>query len=154
MSYELYEKLREPRERSPKTGSPRGRARIWRVSHLGGHRFAPTAIELPTLRQWAFLTPEAAERILSRCGDCSELRRHYRGWAGLGSAWEQVLEREVLDREGWPATQWPMEGRVVEVAGAVSAPESCRAGAVADFPRFRVVGVEALATEQPLEANS
>jgi hypothetical protein len=87
--------------------------RVWRVSHIGGHRFAPTLMDLPEGRYWGHLEPQAVESLVLRDGPASELRQFYRGWAGLGSKFEQIAEREILAREGWGWTGYLKEGRVL-----------------------------------------
>ncbi len=83
--------------------------RVRRVSHLGGHRYAPTALTLPDGRLWAFLDPDVLDRALAGTVDAADLARCHRGstafdpwqqtvesalWARFGAAW---LETEVLD---------------------------------------------------------
>ncbi len=80
-------------------GAPGEGLRVWRVSHLGGHRFAPTLLDLPEGRLWGHLESEVLEDLVLRGGPVDGLRRFYRGWAGLGF-YEQVVEREVFVREG------------------------------------------------------
>lgn len=79
-----------------------GASRVWRVSHLGGHRFAPTLLDLPSGRSWAHLDDEAISRLERRHGPLPDLRRHYRGWAALRGLPAMVAERAVFEREGWP----------------------------------------------------
>ncbi|MFE5317643.1 sucrase ferredoxin [Paenibacillus sp. NPDC056579] len=74
--------------------------RVWRTSHFGGHRHAPTLLELPDGRYWAQLKPELLDALLLRKGDVRQLSRHYRGWSGL-SAFEQVAERAAFMEQGW-----------------------------------------------------
>jgi len=90
--------------------------RVWRTSHMGGHRFAPTLIEFPEGRYWGHLEPEAAGALARRDVPFSDLRAHYRGWAGLESKFEQIAEREILTREGWGWTVYPKEGRILSVS--------------------------------------
>ena len=40
--------------------------RLWRTSHTGGHRFAPTALTFPDGYAWAYLDAPASEHILQR----------------------------------------------------------------------------------------
>src|SRR5690606_19672644 len=42
-----------------------GGVRVWRTSHTGGHRFAPTALLLPEGTAWAYLDPERLTAIRS-----------------------------------------------------------------------------------------
>ena len=39
---------------------------VWECSHLGGHRFAPTALHVPTGLVYGRLTPDAARRVLAQ----------------------------------------------------------------------------------------
>lgn len=89
------------------------RLRVWRTSHIGGHRFAPTLLDLPEGRYWGHLEPKAVENIVRRNGSFPDVARFYRGWAGFGSGFEQIAEREILTREGWAWTGYLKEGRVL-----------------------------------------
>lgn len=93
------------------------RLRVWRASHIGGHRFAPTLMDLPEGRYWGHLESEAVENFVLRDGPASDLKRFYRGWAGLGTKFEQIAEREILAREGWGWTKHPKTGRVLKDYG-------------------------------------
>ncbi len=79
-----------------------GDVRLWRTSHTGGHRFAPTMIVLPEATVWAFADPDMVERILRRDGSIDDLVPRYRGCSGLSSPRVQALERSVLAEMGWP----------------------------------------------------
>jgi hypothetical protein len=74
--------------------------RVWRSSHFGGHRFAPTMIDLPEGRYYGNLSVELCPSILTRTGDIQYLRQVYRGW-GILSSPAQVLERELMLHHGW-----------------------------------------------------
>lgn len=93
-----------------------GSLRVWRTSHVGGHRFAPTLLELPEGRYWGHLEIGATEDLVERTDPFSRLARFYRGWAGFGSRFEQIAEREILNREGWKWAGYLKEGRVLDVA--------------------------------------
>ncbi|HHP7246312.1 MAG TPA: sucrase ferredoxin, partial [Elainellaceae cyanobacterium] len=73
--YPIYQKLRQ--EYAGKT------LRAWRCSHFGGHRFAPTLIDLPHGHYWGHVEPEILDALIDRRGSVADLRRFYRGWAGL-----------------------------------------------------------------------
>ncbi len=104
--YPIYEKLRRDH-------AQQDRLRVWRASHLGGHRFAPTLVDYPEGRYWGRLEPWAVEALVSRKGPASELRRFHRGWSGLESNFEQIVEGEILAREGWGWTGYLKEGRML-----------------------------------------
>ena len=108
--YPVYDLLRRRHARS-------GWLRVWRSSHIGGHRFAPTMIDYPEARYWGHLEPWAAERVVARRGPISDLGRFYRGWSGLGSPFEQVAEREIFAREGWAWAEYLKEGRILSSDG-------------------------------------
>ncbi|HEX4901245.1 MAG TPA: sucrase ferredoxin [Acidimicrobiales bacterium] len=76
--------------------------RIRRTSHLGGHRFAPTAVTLPEGRAWAFLDAEVLAGIVERTLHPHDARDHYRGHVAL-DPWAQVVEAAGLTTEGWAA---------------------------------------------------
>lgn len=76
--------------------------RIRRTSHLGGHRFAPTALTLPDGRMWAFLDAESVAGIVERTLHPHQARDHYRGHVAL-DPWGQVVEGLRLSGEGWAA---------------------------------------------------
>ncbi|WP_221090601.1 sucrase ferredoxin [Deinococcus aquaedulcis] len=74
--------------------------RAWRTGHFGGHRFAATAVELPSGLMWAHLTPELAVQVARRAVAPAGVARHLRGFAGLPPL-AQVVDRELFVRHGW-----------------------------------------------------
>ncbi|CAN5582490.1 hypothetical protein BH09CHL1_BH09CHL1_22940 [soil metagenome] len=105
--FPAYSKLRALAKDTPGT-------RVWRCSHFGGHRFAPTLFDVPDGRYWGFLDDDNLETILHRTGDIESVRGCYRGWAGYDTAAEQLLEREALVREGWDWLNWPQSIEILE----------------------------------------
>ncbi|MFK7695558.1 sucrase ferredoxin [Paenibacillus sp. HJGM_3] len=93
------------RELERYAGQSGGELRAWRVSHIGGHRFAPTAIDLPEGRYWGRLTAGAIEAIVSRQEPAAEVLRFVRGWGAMNTA-EQLVEREIFAKEGWAWTTY------------------------------------------------
>jgi hypothetical protein len=94
-----------------------GATRVWRSSHLGGHRFAPTLVDFPSGRCWAFVDETVAESILTRSESPELLKDHYRGWVGHKDAALQMLEGEALARFGWQWTRYAQRGTVVSRDG-------------------------------------
>ncbi len=95
----------QPFFRDAKRGVEQGElpnTRVWRVSHIGGHRFAPTAISMPDGRYYGRLNFSALKAISTRSGPISQLRSVYRGW-GILPPPLQVLEQQLLLNHGW---QW------------------------------------------------
>ncbi len=74
--------------------------RVRRTSHLGGHRFAPTAMTLPDGRYWAYVDADALAGIVGRTMRPDEARELYRGNAALDAA-AQVVEGALLTEVGW-----------------------------------------------------
>ena len=92
---------------------------VRRVSHTGGHRFAPTAVTLPDGRMWAYLDPDGLRDILTRGGDAASVADRCRGWWGAPTGPAQVAERALLVHEGWTWEQAPRTAEVVGEADGV-----------------------------------
>ncbi|MEM6502430.1 MAG: sucrase ferredoxin [Cyanobacteria bacterium P01_C01_bin.89] len=86
--------------------------RVWKCSHFGGHKFAPTLVHLPDGRYWGHLESEMLDLLVKNVGDVEGLRFHYRGWSGL-SKFEQIAEREAWMQEGWQWLDYRKSGRTV-----------------------------------------
>lgn len=80
--------------------------RVRRVSHLGGHRYAPTALTLPDGRLWAFLDPEVLDRAVAGAVDAADLARCHRGSTAF-DPWQQAVESALWARFGrsWPEAE-------------------------------------------------
>jgi hypothetical protein len=76
--------------------------RLWQTSHFGGHRFAPTLIDLPSGRYYGRLDQGALRSILTHSGDLRCFSDNYRGW-GILPNWLQPVEKELIQCYGW---QW------------------------------------------------
>jgi len=88
--------------------------RLWRSSHLGGHRFAPTLLDLPSGRLYGRMRADDADWL--RDGDAGPARitEHYRGMCAMPPA-AQVLEQQMWMRHGmrWldAALEWRCDGK-------------------------------------------
>jgi hypothetical protein len=80
---------------------PDASVRLWRTSHTGGHRFAPTFIVLPFATLWAWGDPLLLRRVVAQEGPVADVLDRYRGNACLGTPAQQALERGVLAEVGW-----------------------------------------------------
>ncbi len=87
--------------------------RLWKSSHFGGHRFAPTMIDLPEGRYYGRLNQESFHSILTRSGDIQQMNGIYRGWGILPGAM-QVLERELMLHYGWDWLENKVAGKILE----------------------------------------
>lgn len=76
--------------------------RLWRTSHTGGHRFAPTGIHFPHGTAWGRLDAELTVGIVEQSVPTHRLEPHFRGNLGIDGRPAQIAEgRAFLDR-GWP----------------------------------------------------
>ena len=112
----VYEALRQMAPNGEtRNGQP---TRVWRTSHTGGHRFAPTLIDMPDGRYWAGVDAGLAGDILNRDGPVAAIESHYRGWAALDTCAEQNAEAAAFTRIGW---DWLAFEKQVETVGHDSA---------------------------------
>jgi hypothetical protein len=75
--------------------------RVHRTSHLGGHRFAPTALVLPQGTAWAWLDAGLLTAVLERSRPVADLRAHYRGSTAMAAPALQLAEGAVFAEVGW-----------------------------------------------------
>jgi hypothetical protein len=108
---------------------------LWRTSHMGGHRFAPTFMVLPEGTVWGFADVGLVTRVVNHAGDVADAAAQYRGCPGLDGPQVQALEVEVLRRVGWRLLSthrtgsfdgttaqltWEEDGQTVTWSGQVS----------------------------------
>lgn len=94
--------------------APEG-VRVWRTSHTGGHRFAPTGITFPDGQTWAGLDEPFTLGLLDRSAPAREAARRSRGSVGITDGAGQVADAAALAEVGWP---WLDGARTVEVGPA------------------------------------
>jgi hypothetical protein len=121
-----------------------GEQHVWECSHLGGHRFAPTALVLPTGYAYGRLDPAAAiaARKAAFTGEVDiELCRGRSTWSHAGQVAELAVRTAtgLRDADALQVTDTPAgalvsarDGRrwavdVAEVEGAAPRPPSCGA---------------------------
>ena len=86
---------------------------LWRTSHLGGHRFAPTGLLLPEGTMWGYLDARSLTSILDRTCSAIEAAQRYRGCTLLRDRRVQVADRAVFARAGWRWLDSPRSGSVL-----------------------------------------
>ncbi len=86
--------------------------RLWRVSHLGGHRLAPTLMDMPNGMAFGHLTADTALSLLERNGNLEAVLRCYRGWSGM-EPMAQIAERAVWRETGWQWTAYHRQASVL-----------------------------------------
>ncbi len=113
---------------------------VHRVSHTGGHRFAPTAMTLPDGRMWADLDVDLLRRIVNRLGPVDdELIARCRGWWGAETGGAQMAERAVFAELGWECEN---ADRSVKGEGSVDGavgPSAAIGGSMVTDQRFIVL---------------
>jgi len=110
----IYQTLREQY-----TAASNGQLRVWRTSHTGGHRFAPTLIDFPQGHYWGRVEVDMLDLLINRTGPVSGLGDFYRGWSAL-STLEQVVEREIWLKEGWDWLNYQKTSRVLSLDEAAN----------------------------------
>ncbi len=105
--YPLYKQLRE--------NSASDNLRVWRVSHFGGHLYAPTVMDMPKGDYWAYVDNQIGEQIIERTGNIQDVHNHYRGWAGLSRGFVQAMERACLMHEGWQWQSYLKKGEILTI---------------------------------------
>lgn len=101
---------------------------VYRVSHTGGHRFAPTALTLPDGRMWADLDLDALRAILAEVGDVDAVIDRCRGWWGADTGAAQVAERAVLAELGWDLNPDDRSVSITEITDVTEPEAPARAG--------------------------
>jgi hypothetical protein len=121
--------------------------RLWRCSHTGGHRFAPTALTFPDGYGWAFLDADLALQLVGRDrripGGAAAVVPHCRGSALVAGGPAQAADRAALELVGWA---WADAARTVDV-GDGTGPVRVRADV--DGRRLDLAVVVALAGHVP-----
>ena len=74
---------------------------LYKVSHLGGHRFSPTAMTMPDGRMWAGLDLETIFSIIEKKIEVEKVAKLCRGWIGAAKGPEQIAEIEIFKQTGW-----------------------------------------------------
>jgi len=97
------------------TMAPRPGVDVVRTSHLGGHRFAPTVLVLPSGAAWAWMDADLLAAVVDRSAAPSELRPHYRGSTAMAHPALQVAEAEVFARVGWAWLDQARHGAVEDL---------------------------------------
>lgn len=87
--------------------------RVWQVSHIGGHRFAPTLVTFPDGRYYGALDETSFTAILQRSGNIRCLQHVYRGW-GILPPQVQVMERAIAVEQGWDWFRYRVNYRILD----------------------------------------
>ena len=85
----------------------------WQISHIGGHRFAPTLIDFPQGRYYGNLDQASLPCLLKHQGDIEPLLSSYRGWSLLSKPL-QILEAELLRQYQWDWLEGEAKGHILK----------------------------------------
>jgi hypothetical protein len=88
--------------------------RVWTSSHLGGHRYAPTAALLPAGTVWGYLDDDLLHQAVAGEMDEDGVRRAYRGNFGCHHPVGHIAEREAVIRFGFG---WLRYERHLDISG-------------------------------------
>jgi hypothetical protein len=91
---------------------------LWQISHIGGHRFAPTLIDLPQGRYYGCLDRDRLQTLLCLQGDLINLHHSYRGTTLLPEALQE-LEQKYFLHHGW---SWLEANLKAETRSAIDHP--------------------------------
>ena len=101
---------------------------VHRVSHTGGHRFAPTGMTLPDGRMWAHMDLSLVGDVVAERPPTTAAADRCRGWWGADRGFAQAAERAVFAETGWvPGVRTVTESRegttaqCIVTAGAATA---------------------------------
>ncbi|WP_161597525.1 sucrase ferredoxin [Fluviispira multicolorata] len=97
---QIFNKFKEENSKLEK-----GRFRIWKSSHIGGHRYAPTFFEAPSMRWYGLFNIEDVPHFLNRVENNFQIENNYRGFSGINSSFVQMAEKELFKKYSW---QWDL----------------------------------------------
>jgi hypothetical protein len=120
--------------------------RIWRSSHFGGHRFAPTAIAFPDGRYYGGLDGTSLLALLLQTGDVQRLSQVYRGW-GILAPPLQVMERALMLAKGWDWFNYKLVGCKLLEPATPNAP--IHAEVIVETPEGLLQGHRATLVQDP-----
>ncbi len=124
--------------------------RLYRVSHMGGHRFAPSVLTLPDGRMWAHPAVDDIVAIVDRTLPPADVAEQCRGWWGAPTGAAQTAEVAVFETQPWT---WDQRVRRVSVDGDRVTVESEGEAWVVEVSVDRLVPTIACRTEGGLPAK-
>ena len=107
--FPIYTKLKNTFQKSDDTST-----RVWRISHIGGHRYAPNVIEMPSGRVWSRFEVDDIEGIFEKQYTVGEVESFYRGLIGLNTGYEQIMETKLLMQNGWDWVDTLFKSKIIE----------------------------------------
>ncbi|APJ04362.1 sucrase ferredoxin [Silvanigrella aquatica] len=77
--------------------------RVWKSSHIGGHRYAPTFYEAPAMRWYGLFNINDIDDYLNRSDSKFQIKNNYRGMSGILNKYALLAENELFKKHSW---QW------------------------------------------------
>lgn len=93
--------------------------RVWRASHIIGHRLAPTLVDFPEGRFWGRLTFDSLDNLIFHNQPANLLKEYHRGLGGI-NYFAQLVEHELFFQNEW---QWIKQSRDFNIRMEKSIPE-------------------------------
>lgn len=75
--------------------------RVWKSSHIGGHRYAPTFYEAPTMRWYGLFHLKDIPSFLNRDEAQFNVTNNYRGMSGIINKYALLAENELFKKYSW-----------------------------------------------------
>ena len=89
------------------------KVRIWQSSHMGGHRFGPTMLDMPSGKFWGYLNTDVIESIFTQNQDPKSIIKHFRGSMGL-DRYSQILDKKLFEELGWEWYYCKKKSEIIE----------------------------------------
>ncbi|WP_397599965.1 sucrase ferredoxin [Silvanigrella sp.] len=75
--------------------------RVWKSTHIGGHRYAPTFYEAPAMRWYGLFHANDVQTYLNRNLNEFKVSNNYRGMSGISNKYALLTENELFKSYSW-----------------------------------------------------
>jgi hypothetical protein len=75
--------------------------RVWKSTHIGGHRYAPTFYEAPSMRWYGLFNIKDIPDFLNREESQFNVTNNYRGMSGIINKYALLAENELFKKYSW-----------------------------------------------------
>ena len=75
--------------------------RVWKSTHIGGHRYAPTFYEAPSMRWYGLFDSNDIPYFLNREEPHFKVKNNYRGINGIMNKYALLAENELFKKYSW-----------------------------------------------------
>ncbi|WGL60543.1 sucrase ferredoxin [Pigmentibacter sp. JX0631] len=88
--------------------------RVWKSSHIGGHRYAPTFFEAPSMRWYGLFDINSVENYLLRDKKNFLINNNYRGMSGINNKIASIVECELFKEYSWEWERFTQKSYEIE----------------------------------------